>query len=183
MTTREVSVVVRTSGDPLAISNAVRRAVWEIDPTIPLPKIASMTEYVRQARATETYRTSLIGLFAIAATVLTAFGIFGVTTRVVRQQRREIGIRMALGASSLSVANLVLRHQLLCVTVGLVVGVVLVRLGTTQLARFVYEVSASDWQTLVITAIALISTTVIAVISPTHTALRVHPARLIRDDA
>jgi putative ABC transport system permease protein len=116
--------VVRTSGDPNALVPAVRAAVKEVDPQVPVAEVQPMTAYVERAMASTKFALALISVFAAIAVVLAAVGLYGVLSTVVRQRTAEIGVRMAFGASTQSIFQLVIGQGLRLSAIGVALGIV-----------------------------------------------------------
>ena len=117
-------MVVRTSGDPSAMSKSIAAAIHSISPDVPLEEIRTMDEIVDQSLVNDRFMTALYGSFAGAALVLAAIGIYGVMAFVVSQRRHEIGLRIAFGASQEHVLNLVLKEGLRLAASGLGLGLI-----------------------------------------------------------
>lgn len=129
--------VVRTTNDPLALSEPVKREIRKIDPTLPLANVRSMDQILSRSVAQERFNMSLLMIFAGLGLVLATVGIYGVMSYTVAQSTREIGIRMALGAKKSDVLKLIIRHGLSLTLAGVVLGIAgafgLTRLITTWL--------------------------------------------------
>ena len=142
--------------------------------------IDTMSDLIDRSFAEERYRTMLIVVFGVLAAVLAAVGMYGVTARAVSRRTREVGIRMALGASSRSVSGLIVAQTLAGVALGVAAGVVAALAVTRFLSPFLYGVSATDpWTYAAILALlALVS--VAASWLPARRAGRVPPATVLR---
>jgi putative ABC transport system permease protein len=176
----QLSVVLRTAGDPHQQAAALRSALAEIDPNQPLVKVRTMEDNMAATVAQPRFRTWLIGIFAGLALMLAAVGIYGVMSYSVTQRTSEIGIRITLGAQSVDVFRIVLgeglRFALIGVAVGVAGGLVLIRL----LSTFLYGVSATDPLTFFGVAILLIAVSVAACFFPARRATRVDPIEALR---
>ena len=176
----QLSVVLRTVGDPHQQAAALRSALAEIDPNQPLVKVRTMEDNMAATVAQPRFRTWLIGIFAGLALMLAAVGIYGVMSYSVTQRTSEIGIRITLGAQPLDVFRIVLgeglRFALIGVAVGVAGGLVLTRL----LSTFLYGVSATDPLTFFGVAILLIAVSVAACFFPARRATRVDPIVALR---
>jgi predicted permease len=178
---REMTLVLATAGNPADYIDAVRRATWSVDPTIPIVDLEPMTARVERSLSAERYRTTLLGAFGVAAAVLTAVGIFGVIGRAVSQRRREIAIRVALGAPGASVARAVVAHQGRSVAFGVALGLFSAWLSAPALGRFVYGVGPSDSLALLGAAGVLVAVAVVAACIPVRDAVRTDPGLVLRD--
>ena len=150
-----MNVVIRSSGDPAQLSTAVRKEVKAIDPDQPVAAVKTMDEWLATAAAGQRYRTSLLGLFALIALVLAATGIYGVMSYSVTQRTHEIGVRMALGASRLSVLNLVIGQGIGFVLIGVVLGIAGSFALTRVLSSLLFQVTANDPMTFVVVMLLL----------------------------
>jgi putative ABC transport system permease protein len=173
-------LVVRTSGDPGSIANAIRQSVAKIDKTLPLSEFRSMSERVSESVAEPRFRTLLLGIFAALALILAAAGIYGVMSYNVAQRTREIGIRIAMGAGRRDVLSLVLGHSLKLTLIGVAVGLAaswgLMRL----LASVLYNVTPHDFFTLAGVSILLSAVALLASYIPARRAMRVDPLVALR---
>jgi predicted permease len=165
----------------------VRRAVGEALATMPggetsVPELRSMEEIMADSLATERFNALLMGVFALVALALTAFGIYGVVSYGVRQQRREIGIRVALGARRAGIARLVMSQGMMPVLLGLLGGVV----GALALGRFVesllWGVESADPATIIAVAVLLAAVAAVSSWLPVREATRIDPSHSLRSE-
>jgi putative ABC transport system permease protein len=177
-----VKIVVRTTVAPANVMPAIREAVREIDPSLPLADIATM-EQVRDRTLTGASRPAwLIGAFAAIAVLLTAVGLYGVFAQAVTQRRREIGIRMALGAASSEVLRQVLWNALGLVVVGLGLGLIGAFALTRVMKNLLFEVSPLDPVALTVACISMAVIGMFAGFIPASRAARVDPVVTLRDE-
>ncbi|MGH7680273.1 MAG: ABC transporter permease [Gemmatimonadaceae bacterium] len=178
--TEALSLLVRTHGDPAARLGAVRTAVRAVDPSVIVVSADRMSDLIARSFAEERYRTLLIDLFGISAALLAAAGMYGVVTRAVARRRRELGIRIALGATSRAIVGLVMSSTVAGLAAGIGVGV-LASLATSRfLGAFVFGVPASDPWTYVAVAALLSAVTAAASWIPARRAGRTHPVTVLR---
>jgi putative ABC transport system permease protein len=176
----QLSVVMRTAGDPSLETSALRSALAEIDPNQPLVKVRTMEENMATTVAQPRFRTWLIGILAMLALVLAAVGVYGVMSYTVTQRTSEIGVRVALGAQPRDVFRIIvgqgLRLALFGVGVGLVAALVLTRL----LQSFLFGISAYDPLTFIAVSLLLTLVAVAASYFPARRATRVDPMIALR---
>jgi predicted permease len=177
-----VSLVVRTDGDPARLAGPVRAAIREVLPSRPILQIVPMQDKVAAAAATPRFFTTLVSVFGALALTLAAVGLYGIVAYVVRQREREIGVRVALGATPARVVGLMLRRGMAPVLAGLAVGIPLALLATRLLRSLLYEVSASDPVTFVGVAALLAAVALVASWLPSRRAARVDPMVTLRAD-
>jgi putative ABC transport system permease protein len=174
--------VVRTTGDPVASTPAVRAAVRSVDAELILTDVTSMTALVDVALGGARFGMQLLSGFALVALLMAALGIYGVVAFVVSRRTREVGIRMALGARAADVLGLVLRQGMAPVVAGLAAGLVLAlslgRLGSSLL----FEVPPHDVGTLAAAAAVLTAAALLACALPARRAARIDPAQALRDE-
>ena len=131
-------IVVRTSVDPTSIVPAVRQAIWSLDKDQPLARIRTMEEIVGQQLSTSSQSTALLGAFAVLALLLASLGIYGVLSYAVTQRTSEIGVRMALGATSREIMIAFGRQGLALTLTGLAMGLVLAAIASRLLTTLLY---------------------------------------------
>jgi putative ABC transport system permease protein len=176
----EASLAVKTTMNPASAASAIRAAIREIDPEMPVPAFRTMEDIVTESMAQQRFQMSLVLLFAVAATLLASLGIYGVVSYSVAQRTNEMGIRIALGARPGSITRMVLRQGLLPVAAGLAAGMVAsVALGRI-LGSLLFGVSASDPITIC-AAVALLSAVALAATYvPAYRATHVDPVTALR---
>ncbi|MGC2743474.1 MAG: ABC transporter permease [Candidatus Angelobacter sp.] len=177
-----LSLVVRTAGDPLAQTNSIRSVVHNIDPNQPVTAIRSMQENVAQSVSEPRFRTVLLSVFAGIALVLAAVGIFGVMAYSVAQRTRELGLRMALGASRGRVLQLVLINGVRLTLMGVAFGLVATFFLTRYVSSLLFNVPAYDPMTLVGVVAALIVISLCACYLPARRATLVDPIVALREE-
>jgi putative ABC transport system permease protein len=174
------SLLVRTTGDPSGLAGAVRAAIAEIDPALAIFGVEPLAETLSASIGTERFLTLVLVIFATLALVLAAIGIHGVLSYAVAQRTREIGIRIALGASSRGVTRLVLGQGLLLTLSGLSVGFVLAAVLARSLAGLLFGVEPTDPATFAAALAVLALVATIAMWLPARRAVRVDPIVAIR---
>ena len=177
-----MSAVVRTSGDAGGLGGALRAAVPAIDPMMAPPEVKLLTTYVSHATAASRFTAALIGSFAGLALLLAGFGLYGVMSHHVAQRRREIGIRMALGAQSSDVRSLVVTQALTLGAAGIVVGLAGALVVTRLLDSLLFGVGAADPMTFAAVCALLTGVVAIAAYLPARRATRVDPMTALRAD-
>jgi len=174
--------VVRTTGDPTAATAAVRDALAEMDPLIPIAEVQSLRDVWRSSMAREEFLLTLLGVFAVSALLLAAVGVYGVTAQAARKRTHEIGIRLALGAGGGDVLRLILAQGLAVVGIGLVVGVATAMVATRAIGTFLYGVEPTDPLTLGVVVVLLTVVAAVACYVPARRATAVDPAASLRAD-
>ncbi len=175
-------LVIRTLADPGTMSEAVRRAVAEIDKNQPVAGVATMERVVEGMLELRRLNTLLLGLFAGLAVTLAGVGVFGVASYAVARRTREIGIRVALGATPSSVLAMVARETLLPAVIGAAIGLAGTAATSRLLARFLYGVSPVEPAVVAGVAILLVAAVVGSGLFPARRALRVDPMVALRED-
>jgi putative ABC transport system permease protein len=140
----DMTLVVRTTGDPAPLTPALRQAVAEMDKDQPLYDVRTMDSLVARSVARQRFSMTLVGVFAVLAMLLSAVGIFSVMSFLVAQRTHEIGIRMALGARPGDILSMVVRHGVVLTLVGVGVGLAAAFALTRLMSGLLYEVSATD---------------------------------------
>jgi predicted permease len=176
-----LALIVRTRVQPTSIVSNVRAAVRELDPELPLFQIRTMEEALAESLSTRRMYSWLLALFAGVALTLAVGGIYGVLSYVVGQRRREIGIRVALGAQRNSVLRLVISQGLLLAGVGLTLGVAGALAVTRLMGSLLFDIDAQDPATFAIVIGVLGLTALIAAYIPARRALRYEPQSVLRE--
>jgi putative ABC transport system permease protein len=170
-----MTVTVRAAGEPALVVNAITALVRRLDPDLPVPAVKTMDEIVSTSVAERRLTMMLLSVFAGAALILAAVGIYGVIAYSVTQRTQEIGIRMALGAQRADVMRLVLRNGLLLVAVGITAGGVGALLLTKLMSGLLFEVAPGDPATFALVSVLLTSVALVASAVPGLRATRVDP--------
>jgi predicted permease len=177
-----MSIFVRTVGAPETVASTVRAAVAEIDPTIPAAALATMEEVIAQSTERRRFTTSLLALFAGLGLLLSALGLYGLLASTVAERRRELGLRMALGADRRRLLAEVVGRGLRTVLLGIAVGVPLVLAAGRVVTSLLYRTSPLDPSTLVAAPLLLVAVGAAACALPAWRAARVDPATVLREE-
>ena len=175
-----MTFVVRSHGDPLSLVNSIGSAVRAIDPELPLADVRTMQDVVDATVARPRTVAVLLTAFAVLALTLAAVGVYGVMAYSVDRRTREIGVRIALGATPQSVFRLVLGQALRLVGVGVVIGLVAAGGLTRLLETLLYETKPLDPWTFAATAVLLIFVAALASYVPARRGTRVAPVEALR---
>ncbi|MFL6520472.1 MAG: ABC transporter permease [Chthoniobacterales bacterium] len=170
-----MGIVVRTAGDPAAFATTVRREVQALDKDQPVYSVRTMDEVVANSLGTRRVSMQLFAVFAGAALLLAAVGIYGVVAYSVTQRTQEIGIRMALGAQKSDVLGLVIRQGMTLAVIGVVVGLVGAFALTRLIASLLFGVAATDPLTFVAIPLLLLFVALVACYLPARRAARLDP--------
>jgi putative ABC transport system permease protein len=173
-------VTIRTSGNPRQYSGAIRRAVGDIDPTLPVSAPRTMDEVLGEVQSRPKFLASVLTIFSVLALGLAAFGIYGVISYSVAQRTTEFGIRMALGAQTSDVLKLVLREGAVLALAGVAAGAVGAVVLTRSLEGMLFQVSRFDLVTFLVMAAILGAVTVFASWVPAQRAVAVDPVRALK---
>jgi putative ABC transport system permease protein len=176
-----MALVARTERDPLSIAGTIQKVIWEVDPQQPIYELSTMDQILARAVFLPRLSTTLLSLFAAAALLLAGLGIYGVLSYSVTQRTREIGLRMALGASSGDTVSLVIRNSVLLVMVGGFVGLVAASLLSRSLAGILYGIGPFDLPSFGLAALVLVAAGLLASLLPALRATRVDPMVALRE--
>jgi putative ABC transport system permease protein len=174
-------LLVRTSGDPLALIPEVRRIVTELDPDVPITQVMRFDDHITEKFALGRLTALLATIFSGVALFLSAVGLYAVLAYYVSQRRREIGVRIALGAQWSNILRLVVGQGLSLVLIGLMIGMIAALLLVRFIASFLYGVSGGDPLTLVGAVLTLALAAAIACFLPALRATRVNPITALRE--
>ncbi|HEX8944057.1 MAG TPA: FtsX-like permease family protein, partial [Gemmatimonadaceae bacterium] len=174
------TLLVRTNGDPAALTTSVRTALRQFAPSVPISHIRTIDQVVSTVVAQRRFELVLIGLFAVTALVTASIGIYGIISHSLSRRANEIGIRIALGARAVDVHALVLREVLVSVGLGLVAGMLVSRALASMVAGLLFEVRPTDAGTLAAVALVLAVVAAVACWIPTRRATRIDPVDALR---
>ena len=177
-----MTLAIRTTDATISVAGAVRAAVQEIDPTVALASAMLFEELADQPRAQPRLNALLLSGFAIAALLLAAVGLYAVMATMVRQRTRELGVRMALGATGREVLWLVLRRGLVLAAVGTAAGLGGALIANRALQAMLFEVSPIDGLTLGGVAIVLLAIAAVASAIPARAGAKVDPLVALRSE-
>ncbi len=177
-----MDLLVRTTGDPEAMLASVRRAVYAGDPEIPIASVTTMEKAVRQATAGPRFTALLLGAFAVLAMAMAGIGLYGLVVGSVVRRRREIGVRMTLGAAGSDVLRLLVGQTLRLVAAGVVLGLLLALATSRGLRGLLYGIGASDPLTFAAMAALLGLVAVLAAGLAAGRATRIDPLAALRQD-
>lgn len=177
---RSGALLVKSTGDPAALSTAVRSVVRELDRAIPVATIRTMDEVVATAMSSPRLTSSVLVVFAAVALVLAAIGIYSLLAYVVAERSYELGIRVAIGASGGHIVKLIVRQGVLLALTGTVAGSLAAAAATRVLAAQLHEVSPLDPVTFVVTPLLLLGVAGAASLLPAWRASRVNPVTALR---
>jgi putative ABC transport system permease protein len=178
-----LTLVVRTLGDPNGMRDAVRRAVWSLDRDITPSKEMPLEALMTEAVGSERLQVLLLTAFAFIALILAAVGIYGMTSYAVAKRMREIGVRLALGATPRDVIVEVVQRAVRTVAIGLAAGIALAFLAQRAASLVVYGAARFDPGTAAIAVAVLFAASLVAASVPSLRARAVQPALLLRDNA
>jgi putative ABC transport system permease protein len=176
---RFVSFVARTAA-PASVADGIRAEIRRAAPDLPIESTVTMDDAVAASVAQPRFRTVLLGLLAIAATLIATFGIYGLMAYAVTQRRREIGVRMALGAERSDVLRLVLARALRIVGAGVIAGLAGAAGVTRVLQSFLFGVTPTDPIAFTIVTLLLMAVGLLAAWLPARRATRIDPCAALR---
>jgi putative ABC transport system permease protein len=179
---RTMALVVKTTVDPSTVRTPLQGVVRDIDPTLPTFDVRTMPVVVRDSMAQLSFMIVMLGAAALVTLLLGAIGLYGVMAYVISLRTRELGVRVALGASPRSVATMMAGQGMSLTMVGVLGGLVLFAAVARFLRVFLYGIAPGDPLTLVIASTLLIAIAALACWIPARRASRVDPAEVLRGD-
>jgi putative ABC transport system permease protein len=176
------TLVVRTHGDPAALTQLIRQAIWSVDKNQPIVRISTMDSLVTASAAERRFALVLFEAFAVAALILAAAGIYGVLSGNVTERMREISVRSALGASRTEILTMVLRQGLSMTALGVVIGLAGAAITSRLLMMLLFNVSPLDPFTYVAVIALLVTVSAAACWIPAWRAAQVDPCITLRSE-
>jgi predicted permease len=177
-----VGIVVRTTVEPASVVSSVRQAIWSLDKDQPLARIQTMEDIVDRQLSTPSQSTALLGAFALLALVLASLGIYGVLSYAVAQRTNEIGVRMALGATSGQIMRSFGRRGLGVSLTGLASGIVLATIASRSMSTLLYGFRPDYITTVTVVSGILVGVATLACLVPAYRASRVDPMIALRQE-
>ena len=177
---RQLYVVVRTDADPAALAGAVTRVIRGLDPDLPISNVRPMSGRIEESLVRRRFSMVLLGAFAGLAFVLATIGVYGVMAYLVSQGTRELGIRIALGATPRAILGLVLRHGLVIAAAGMAAGLAAAILLTRLMRGLLFGIEPADPLTFAFTSSVIAVTAVAACYFPARRAARIDPLESMR---
>jgi putative ABC transport system permease protein len=175
-------VLARASGDPTALAASIRRIVSEVDRSVAVSDVRTMDAVVSASVSKARFTMMVVGLFAMAAVLLGAVGIYGVMSYVVGQRRQEMGVRLALGATPGRVVSLIVGRAVRLAAAGAAVGLAAAAFATGALGSLLYGIGARDPVTFALVPAVFLVVAVLASCAPAMRATKIDPARTLRAD-
>jgi predicted permease len=173
-------LTLRTEGPPSTVAPAVRQAIHDAAPNLPITTIRTQMESIEQRFSQERLFAQSYALFGGIALLLASVGLFGLTSYTVARRTPELGIRMALGAQRSRVLAMVMKESMLLVGIGVVAGATVALLTGRFVAKIVYGVSPTDAATMLVATAVLVGVSALAAYVPARRASRVDPAIALR---
>jgi putative ABC transport system permease protein len=177
-----ITLVVRTTGDPAALAPVVAGAIWQIDRNVTISDVQTMDTVVERATAEARFNMALLAVFATVATVLSAIGIFGVMSYAATRRRREIGIRLALGARPAEILQLIAGEGMVLALFGTAAGIAGALALTRLMAKLLYGVPPVDPLTFIAVPLLLTTVALAACLIPAFRAARISPVSALRQE-
>lgn len=181
-TPRAMAVAIRAAGAPTALMAAVRKQVWALDSRLPIAHVRTLRSLVNDSMARTSFTLVMLGIAATVALLLGMVGIYGVISYLVGQRRREIGVRMALGATARNVSGMVVRQGLTLAAFGIALGLAAAFGLNRLLTSLLFGVSASDPMTYGAVALALLGVATLASYLPARRASMIDPVVALREE-
>ena len=177
-----MTIVIRTSGDPLRYADSVRRAIWSQGPEQTITNVTTLDAVMGRAVARPRVLAGLLAVFGLLGLVLGALGIFGVLAYAVTQRQREMGVRLALGASPGALLRLVLRQGMVLAVIGVAIGLLAAGLLARFMESVLYGIEPSDPWTFAQVITVLLAAAALASWLPARRALAIDPVTALRNE-
>ncbi len=182
MITRSMGLAIKTQADPLSVAPAVRNAVRNLDPNLPVIGMTTMTDVVSRSFAGPRFTMTLLGIFAGVALILGAVGIYGVISHSVAQRTNEIGVRMALGAGRRAITSMVVGQGMRLALIGVALGLLAALAATRVMNSLLFNVDRTDPVIFLVVSALLSSIALLACYFPARRAAKVDPMTAIRSE-
>jgi putative ABC transport system permease protein len=180
--TDEMSLVVRSRGGAIVTTESIRRVIQGLDRELPIFDVTTGERLVSASLAQPRFYLMVITAFAAAALLLAAIGVYGIIAYTVRQRTREIGVRMALGASAGQIVRMIVGEGLTLAAIGGALGVIAALALAGQITELLFRVSERDWVTLVSVVSVLLTAAIVACVLPARSAARLGPQEALRSE-
>jgi predicted lysophospholipase L1 biosynthesis ABC-type transport system permease subunit len=177
-----ITLVARTKGDPAAMAPAIESAIWQIDRNVTISEVQTMQAVVEGANAEARFNMALLAVFAAVATVLSAIGIGGVMSYAAQRRRREMGIRLALGARPLEILHLITSEGMVLALSGTAIGIAGALAITRLMSKLLYKVPPADPVTFVAVPLLLTAVALAACLVPAFRASQISPVSALRQE-
>ncbi len=175
-----VTFAIRTDPGSEMLAGAIREAIWSAEPNLPVPAVETLESWIDRSSAARRFGSILFSTFGVLALVLAAAGLYGTLLYAVSQQKKELGIRLALGAGRARIQSTVVRRGFTHSLIGVGVGLAVAWYAGRVLESFLYGVEATDLSTLVVSAVILMATAVVASWVPAWRAGRTDPLETLK---
>jgi predicted permease len=177
-----IGIVVRTAVEPASIVSEARQAIWSLDKNQPVARVQTMEEIVERQLSTPSQSTELLGAFALLALLLASLGIYGVLAYAVTQRTKEIGVRMALGATSGEILMSIGKRGLGLTLTGLAIGLVLSTIASRLMSKLLYGFHPAYIPTVTVVSLMLLTVAALACLIPARRASRIDPLIALRQE-
>jgi len=176
------ALVIRTAGDRPSVLKAVRERVWEIDPKLPIVEAATMNERIGESIASPRFYLALSSAFALTGALLAAIGVYGISAYWVSRRKRELAIRVAVGATRDRLIRMVVGRGVRLAVIGALAGLAVAVAGARAIESMLFQVSSRDPLTLIGVTALLVALVVVGCIGPAFRAAGVDPMSTLRSE-
>jgi len=176
-----MNLLVRTATSPQSITSAVREQISSVDPDQPVTSIQTVDELMDSSRAQPRFTMVLLGVFSATALTLAIIGIYGVLAYSVAQRRHELGVRLALGATSADILRMVVGQGLVLAVTGIAIGLVAALLLTKLMSSMLYRVGTRDPAAFALAPLVFLCIALLASYLPARRATKVDPIEALRE--